>query len=46
MRKTKSGGETPHVMIEGYKVTIQVTDKSLSLTSILDDLLGRKLEKI
>ncbi|MEW4353550.1 hypothetical protein AB1I63_01430 [Streptococcus pneumoniae] len=46
MRETESSSETPHVMIEGYKVTVQVTDKQLSLTDILDDLLGRKLEKI
>ncbi|WP_369913414.1 hypothetical protein [Streptococcus merionis] len=45
MKKLKSGVETPHVMIEGYKVTVRVTDKPLSLIDILDDLLGRTLEK-
>ena len=46
MKKTKTGADSPQVVIEGYKVTVQVTNKSLSLTDILDDLLGRKLEKI
>ncbi|EPU07605.1 hypothetical protein BBP08_11295 [Streptococcus agalactiae] len=46
MEKTQTGAELPQVMIEGYKVTVRVTDKPLSLTDILDDLLGRKLEKI
>ncbi|WP_162012450.1 hypothetical protein [Streptococcus sp. S784/96/1] len=45
MKKT-IGDEKTTVMIEGYKVTVQVTEKPLSLTDILDDLLGRKLEKI
>lgn len=38
--------EKPTIVIDGYKVTIRVTDKPLSLTDILDDLLGRQLEKI
>lgn len=46
MEKTQTGAALPQVVIEGYKVTVQVTDKSLSLTNVLDDLLGRKLEKI
>ncbi|MFA9493773.1 hypothetical protein [Streptococcus sp. E17BB] len=46
MEKTQTGADLPQVVIEGYKVTVQVTNKSLSLTDILDDLLGRKLEKI
>lgn len=46
MKKTQTGADLPQVVIEGYKVTVQVTNKSLSLTDILDDLLGRKLEKI
>ncbi|MFS9191428.1 hypothetical protein QM823_09840 [Streptococcus parasanguinis] len=46
MTKTTIGKETSQVVIEGYKVTVKITDKPLSLTDILDDLLGRKLEKI
>lgn len=46
MEKTQTGAALPQVVIEGYKVTVQVTDKSLSLTDVLDDLLGRQLEKI
>ena len=46
MEKTQTGAALPQVVIEGYKVTVQVADKSLSLTDVLDDLLGRKLEKI
>ena len=46
MTKTTTGKETSQVVIEGYKVTVKVTDQPLSLTDILDDLLGRKLEKI
>ena len=46
MEKTQTGAALPQVVIEGYKVTVPVTDKSLSLTDVLDDLLGRKLEKI
>ncbi|HEL1701852.1 TPA: hypothetical protein TXT45_000422 [Streptococcus suis] len=46
MEKTRTGAELPQVVIEGYKVTVQVTNKSLSLTDILDDLLGRQIEKI
>ena len=46
MEKTQTGAALPQVVIEGYKVTVQVSDKSLSLTDVLDDLLGRKLEKI
>ena len=46
MKKIKKDEEAPTVMIEGYRVTIQVTDNPLSLIDILDDLLGRQLEKI
>ncbi|CYT69338.1 MULTISPECIES: hypothetical protein [Streptococcus] len=46
MTKIIIGEDTSQVVIEGYKVTVKVTDKPLSLTDILDDLLGRKLEKI
>lgn len=46
MKKTTTGAGVPRVIIEGYKVTVKVTDKPLNLTDILDDLLGRKLEKI
>ncbi|HFQ7505617.1 TPA: hypothetical protein ACHS06_000221 [Streptococcus agalactiae] len=46
MEKTQTGVDLPQVVIEGYKVTVQVTNKSLNLTDILDDLLGRKIEKI
>lgn len=46
MKKTQTGAVLPQVVIEGYKVSVQVTNRSLSLTDILDDLLGRKLEKI
>lgn len=46
MEKTSTGAELPQILIEGYKVTVKVADKPLSLTDILDDLLGRQLEKI
>ena len=46
MEKIQTGAELPQVMIEGYKVTVRVTDKPLQITEVLDDLLGRKLEKI
>ncbi|WP_367007364.1 hypothetical protein ABZ559_04495 [Streptococcus sp. ZY19097] len=46
MEKSSKGVESSQIMIEGYKVTVKVTDKPLSLTEILDDLLGRQLEKI
>lgn len=46
MEKIKKDKEKPIVVIDGYKVTIQVTDKPLSLIDVLDDLLGRQLEKI
>ena len=46
MEKTSTGAESPQIMIEGYKVIVKVTDKPLSLTDILDDLLGRQLEKV
>ena len=46
MTKTTTGKDTSQVVIEGYKVTVKVTDKSVNLTDILDDLLGQKLEKI
>ena len=46
MEKRQIGADLPQVVIEGYKVTVRVTDKQLRLTDILDDLLGRKLEKI
>lgn len=45
MKKRQTGADLPQVVIESYKVTVQVTNKSLSLTDILDDLLGRQLEK-
>ncbi|HEK9988242.1 TPA: hypothetical protein TUR75_001137 [Streptococcus equi subsp. zooepidemicus] len=46
MEKTQTGAELPQIVIEGYKVTVQVTDKPLKITEVLDDLLGRQLEKI
>ena len=46
MEKTQTGADLPQVVIEGYKVTVRVTDKPLSLTDVLDDLLRRQLEKI
>lgn len=46
MKKTRTGADLPQVVIEGYKVTVRVTDKPLNLTDLLDDLLGRRLEKI
>ncbi|HFI0667508.1 MAG: hypothetical protein WAV75_05985 [Streptococcus suis] len=46
MSKTIKSVEKPTMEIEGYKVTIRVTDKTLNLAEVLDDLLGRKLEKI
>ena len=46
MKKTSMGVESPQIMIDGYKVTVKVTDKPLSFSDILDDLLGRQLEKI
>lgn len=46
MEKTQTCAELPQVMIEGYKVTVRVTDKPLKITEVLDDLLGRQLEKI
>lgn len=44
--KKQTGEDLPQVVIEGYKVTVQVTNKSLSLKDILDDLLGLEIEKI
>ena len=46
MEKIQTGAELPHIVIEGYKVTVQVSDQPLSLTDVLDDLLGRQLKKI
>ncbi|HEM3695045.1 TPA: hypothetical protein ACGO8N_000047 [Streptococcus suis] len=46
MEKIQTAAELPQIVIEGYKVTIQVSDQPLSLTDVLDDLLGRQLEKI
>ena len=46
MEKIQTGTELPQIVIEGYKVTVQVSDQPLSLTDVLDDLLGRQLEKI
>ena len=46
MKEKKKGEQTPSIMIEGYKVIVQVTDKPISLTDVFNDLLGRKLEKI
>ncbi|MDX4992541.1 hypothetical protein SHY80_08035 [Streptococcus suis] len=46
MEKIQTGAELSQIVIEGYKVTVQVSDQPLSLTDILDDLLGRQLEKI
>ncbi|HFU4025286.1 TPA: hypothetical protein ACGO0F_000979 [Streptococcus suis] len=46
MEKRQTGAELPQIVIEGYKVTVQVSDQPLSLTDVLDDLLGRQLEKI
>ncbi|EHG13624.1 hypothetical protein ACLMK5_07050 [Streptococcus anginosus] len=46
MEKTSTGAELSPISIEGYKVRVKITDKPLSLTDILDDLLGRQLEKI
>ncbi|CYU82277.1 MULTISPECIES: hypothetical protein [Streptococcus] len=46
MEKIQTGAELPQIVIEGYKVTVQVSDQPLSLTDVLDDLLGRQLEKI
>ncbi|HEO6694098.1 TPA: hypothetical protein VBA85_000650 [Streptococcus agalactiae] len=46
MEKRCTGVELSQITIEGYKVTVEITDKPLSLTDVLDDLLGRKLEKI
>ncbi|HEM5159465.1 TPA: hypothetical protein U1362_001273 [Streptococcus suis] len=46
MEKIQTGVELPQIVIEGYKVTVQVSDQPLSLTDVLDDLLGRQLEKI
>ena len=46
MSKTIKSVEKPTMEIEGYKVTIRVTDKTLNLAEVLDDLLGRKLEKV
>ncbi|HHT7827400.1 hypothetical protein [Streptococcus suis] len=46
MEKTRIGAELPQIVIEGYKVTVQVSDQPLSLTDVLDDLLGRQIEKI
>lgn len=46
MEKTKESVEVSPIVIEGYKVTVRVTEKTFSLTDILDDLLGKQLEKI
>ena len=46
MEKTKESIEMSPIVIEGYKVTVKVTEKALSLTDLLDDLLGKQLEKI
>ncbi|WP_105117187.1 hypothetical protein [Streptococcus suis] len=46
MKKIQTGAELPQIVIEGYKVTVQVSDQPLCLTDVLDDLLGRQLEKI
>ncbi|MFA9413032.1 hypothetical protein ACERC8_00030 [Streptococcus sp. E29BA] len=46
MEKIQTGAELPQIVIEGYKITVQVSDQPISLTDILDDLLGRQLEKI
>ena len=46
MEKIQTGAESPQIVIEGYKVTVQVSDQPISLTDVLDDLLGRQLEKI
>ncbi len=46
MEKTQTGADLQQIVIEGYKVTVQVSDQPLSLTDVLDDLLGRQLEKI
>ncbi|MEG3324818.1 hypothetical protein [Streptococcus suis] len=45
MEKIQSDADLPQVVIEGYKVTVRVTDKPLNLKDLLDDLLGRQLEK-
>ncbi|HEM3208133.1 hypothetical protein [Streptococcus suis] len=46
MEKIQTGAELPQIVIEGYKVTVQVSDQPLSLIDVLDDLLGRQIEKI
>ncbi|MFA9467315.1 hypothetical protein [Streptococcus sp. E24BD] len=46
MEKIQTGAELPQIVIEGYKITVQVSDQPISLTDILDDLLGSHLEKI
>lgn len=46
MEKRQTGAELPQIVIEGYKVTVQVSNQPISLTDVLDDLLGRRLEKI
>ncbi|HEL2576341.1 TPA: hypothetical protein TZ704_001508 [Streptococcus suis] len=46
MEKIQTGAELPQIVIEGFKITVQVSDQPLSLTDVLDDLLGRQLEKI
>lgn len=46
MEKRQTGAELPQIVIEGYKVRVQVSDQPISLTDVLDNLLGRRLEKI
>ncbi|HFU4499434.1 TPA: hypothetical protein ACGPBG_001626 [Streptococcus suis] len=46
MEKNQKEASLPQVVIQGYKVKVQVTDRTLNLTEVLDDLLGRHLEKI
>lgn len=46
MEKIQTGAELPQIVIEGYKVRVQVSDQRLSITDVLDDLLGRQIEKI
>lgn len=46
IEKNQKEASLPQVVIQGYKVKVQVTDRTLNLTEVLDDLLGRHLEKI
>lgn len=36
----------PTIVIDGYKVTVKVTDKPIHLSELIEEVFIRKLEKI